>query len=73
MPEGLVFCECGHEESHHKWNPEDPLHVPWRQRTHGGRGKTTWLRHCRGNKGYDTLMGETPCRCKGFKEKKDAS
>lgn len=52
-------CTCGHEEKHHEAEP-------WPVRTKDGLGKTTWKRYCHGNKGYCTLLGETPCRCKGF-------
>lgn len=64
MSDEAKSCECGHDDYLH-------LDTPNRQRTHGGLGKTTWPRFCRGHKGYDTLRGETPCRCKGFKEKAD--
>ncbi|WNM69885.1 hypothetical protein SEA_APIARY_77 [Rhodococcus phage Apiary] len=59
-----VICECGHGEQHHPGEP-------WDQRTKDGQGKTTWKRHCHGHKGYSTLHGETPCRCKGFTPEKE--
>lgn len=55
-------CECGHRWEQH----EDE---PWPVRTKGGYGKTTWKRYCHGNHGYATGIGETPCRCKGYRQR----
>ncbi|QIG58234.1 hypothetical protein SEA_SKOG_82 [Gordonia phage Skog] len=57
-----LWCECGHGPEHHE-------HKPWKsiaRYRNGQYGKGHWYRRCRGHKGYDTMIGETPCRCKGY-------
>lgn len=60
-----IICACGHEHEHHKWNPDDPLDVPWRQYT--ATRKSYWMRYCRGHLSYDTTTGSRPCRCDGYR------
>lgn len=50
-------CECGH-------GPDSHEAAGFRQNSR--TGKSHWKRYCRGHKGYTTLTGEKPCRCRGY-------